>query len=41
MLLAGSVYSKGEKVKGDTKRETNVEELVETVSCLKEIVETI
>jgi len=41
MLLASSIYSKGKEVKGDTKRETNVEELVETVSRLKEIVETI
>ena len=41
ILSAGSVYSKGEKVEGDTERETNMEELVETVNCLKEMVETI
>ena len=37
MLLAGSIYSKGKEVKGDT----NIKELVETVSCLKKMVETI
>ena len=41
MLLANSIYSKGKEVKGDTEQETNVEELVETVSRLKEIVKTI
>jgi len=41
MLLAGFIYGKGKKIKRDTKREINVEELVETVSCLKEMVETV
>ena len=41
MLLANSIYGKGEEVKGDTKQETNVEKLVEIVSRLKEIVKTI
>ena len=41
MLLADSVYGKGKEVKGDTKQETNMEELVETVSRLKEIVKTV
>jgi len=41
MLLASSVYGKGKEVKGDTKRETNIEELVETVSRLREMVKTV
>ena len=41
MLLASSIYSKDKKIKGNTKQETNMEELVETVSCLKEMVETV
>jgi len=41
MLLAGSVYNKGKEIKEDTEWETNVEELVEIVSCLKEMVETV
>ena len=41
MLLASSIYSKDKEIKGNTKQETNMEELVETVSCLKEMVETV
>lgn len=41
MLSADSVYGEGEEVEGDTEQETDVEELVETVSRLKEMVETV
>jgi len=41
MLSAGFVYSKSKEIKGNTKRETNMEELIETVSCLKEMVKTV
>ena len=41
ILSADSVYGKGKEVEGDTKQETDVEELVETVSRLKEMVKTV